>query len=101
MTLSGTGPVVEATVSVPQGDELMEVSATVDVSLGGGLERTDEAPLGSVRPEILGWVSPRGRWHPGAAVTIPAEECGTWTVQARYLPDAAVRVAVGSKVLDG
>ncbi len=101
VTLSGTGPVVEATVSVPQGDELMEVSATVDVSLGGGLERTDEAPLGSVRPEILGWVSPRGRWHPGAAVTIPAEECGTWTVQARYLPDAAVRVAVGSKVLDG
>lgn len=99
--ISGDGPVVEASVGVPGGDDSIEVFATVDVSLGSGLEPAQEAPLGAARPEILGWLSPQGAWHPGAIVHIPPHESGTWTVRARYLPDAAVRVSVGSRVSDG
>lgn len=99
--LSGNGPIVEASVRVPEGDAAIEVFAQVDVSLGNGLESASEAPLGSTPPAILGWLSPRGRWYPGAGVLVPPQDCGTWTVQTRYLPDAAVRVSIKSKVLDG
>lgn len=100
VTLLDNGPVVEAPVSVPEGDAGLEVFATVDVSLGIGVESAAEAPLGSTRPEILGWLSPQGRWQQGANVVVAPNECGTWTLRARYLPDAALRLSVGSRASD-
>lgn len=100
VTLLDDGPVVEAAVWVPEGDTGLAVFATVDVSLGSGLESVAEAPLGAARPEILGWLSPLGRWQGGANVMVAPDECGTWTVRARYLPDAALRMSVGTGVSD-
>lgn len=100
VVLSSIGPVVEALVVVPFGHDVIQVDATAEVSLGNGVEALDGAPVGTIRPEVLGWVDPFGVWHKGSTVVVSDAAGGTWTVRSRHLSDAAIRISVGSRVMN-
>jgi hypothetical protein len=80
----------------------VDVAATVRVWGGGGNET--EPPVGSKAPEVLGWRSPEGGFHPPGRLSIRRGEGGRWEALVRAPDDTVTRVRVfeaSEDVIDG
>ena len=59
---------------------------------GGEVERLNDGPARSAAAEVLEWTSADGEVTTGPSLSLDARVSGEWTINARFLPDCAVRI---------
>lgn len=87
------GPVVSMTVRITPGSRPSVITAFEEVVLDGGeVERLNDGPARSAAAEVLDWTSADGEVTTGPSLSLDARVSGEWTINARFLPDCAVRI---------
>lgn len=101
LAVDGNGvPVVRYPFQLRTHENLVRLTANVEVMANDGNQVEDGAPLGAVTPRVRAWTSPGGTTSEGSAVEVPADDAdGLWIVEVELTEETMVRVDLTPEVI--